>query len=68
VEISFICEARALPEMEECNARVFADKEMKRINREFHELINSATFGRFIWNTVAWNNLLKPVSDFEEKL
>jgi len=43
----------SLPEMEKCNARIFAHKEMKRINVEFHELIEHSTFARFIWNVVA---------------
>jgi len=46
-------EFESLPEMEKCNARIFGNKEMKRINIEFHTLIEHATFARFIWNTVA---------------
>jgi hypothetical protein len=46
-------EFESLTEMEKCNARIFAHKEMKRINAEFHELIDNSTFARFIWNTVA---------------
>ena len=42
-----------LQEMEKCNARIFENKEMKRINTEFHTLIDHATFARFIWNSVA---------------
>lgn len=42
-----------LPEMEKCNARIFENKEMKRIQSEFQALIDHATFARFIWNTVA---------------
>ena len=40
-------------EMEKCNARIFENKEMKRIQVEFHTLIEHATFARFIWNSVA---------------
>jgi len=42
-----------LPEMEKCNARIFENNEMKRIQSEFQALIDHATFARFIWNTVA---------------
>lgn len=42
-----------LSEMEKCNARIFAHKEMKRINAEFHGLIDHASFARYIWNTIA---------------
>jgi hypothetical protein len=42
-----------LHEMERINARIFNNKEMKRINTEFHALIDHASFARFIWNTVA---------------
>jgi hypothetical protein len=46
-------EFESLPEMEKINARIFKNKEMKRINVEFHTLIDHATFARFIWNAVA---------------
>jgi hypothetical protein len=46
-------EFKNLQEMEKCNERIFSHKEMKRINVEFHELIDHATFARFIWKTVA---------------
>ena len=46
-------EFESLAEMDKCNARIFDNKEMKRINAEFHELIDHATFARFIWNSVA---------------
>jgi hypothetical protein len=46
-------EFESLPEMEKCNTRIFAPKEMKRINKEFHELIDHATFARYVWNTIA---------------
>ena len=42
-----------LSEMERCNARIFDNREMRRIQTEFHTLIDHATFARFIWNTVA---------------
>jgi predicted nucleotidyltransferase len=42
-----------LQKMEKINARIFKNKEMKRINSEFHSLIDQASFARFIWNTVA---------------
>jgi hypothetical protein len=46
-------EFESLQEMEKCNARIFENKVMKRIQAEFHTLIEHATFARFIWNTVA---------------
>jgi hypothetical protein len=46
-------EFESLPEMEKCNARIFKNKEMKRIQAEFQTLIEHSTFNRFIWNTVA---------------
>ncbi len=45
-------EFEGLQEMEKCNARVFGAKEMKRIQAEFHTLIDNSTFARFIWNSV----------------
>ena len=42
-----------LPAMEKCNSRIFGNKEMKKIQAEFHTLIDHATFARFIWNKVA---------------
>jgi len=42
-----------LQEMEKCNARIFGNKEMKRIQAEFHTLIDSSTFARFVWNKIA---------------
>jgi hypothetical protein len=46
-------EFESLPEMEKCNARIFKNKEMKRIQAEFQTLIEHSTFNRFIWNTIA---------------
>ncbi len=46
-------EFESLPEMEKCNARIFAHRDMKRIQSEFHTLIDTSTFSRYIWNTVA---------------
>jgi len=46
-------EFKSLPEMEKFNAKIFGNKEMKRIQAEFHTLIDHTTFARFIWNTVA---------------
>ena len=46
-------EFESLQEMEKCNARIFDNKEMKRIQATFHTLIDHTTFARFIWNTVA---------------
>jgi hypothetical protein len=46
-------EFESLLEMERCSARIFDNKEMKRIQMEFHELIDNATFARFIWNAIA---------------
>lgn len=43
----------SLPEMEKCNARIFSHKEMKRIQSEFQTLIDTSTFARYIWNTIA---------------
>jgi hypothetical protein len=46
-------EFEKLQEMEKCNARIFENKVMKRIQVDFHTLIEHAIFVRFIWNTVA---------------
>ena len=46
-------EFESLQEMEKCSARIFSYKEMKRIQTEFHTLIDNSTFSRFIWNSVA---------------
>ena len=46
-------EFKDLQEMEKINARIFNNKEMKRINTEFHSLIDNASFARFMWNSVA---------------
>ena len=46
-------EFESTQQMEKCNERVFAHKEMKRINKEFHTLIDHTTFARYVWNTVA---------------
>ncbi len=45
-------EFESLPEMEKCNARIFAHREMKRIQSEFQSLIDTSTFSRYIWNTI----------------
>ena len=46
-------EFESLPEMERCNAKIFEDREMKRIQKEFQSLIDNSTFARFIWSSVA---------------
>ena len=46
-------EFESLQEMEKTQARIHADKEMKRIITEFNELIDQATSANFIWNSVA---------------
>ncbi|OGD45755.1 hypothetical protein A3K79_06655 [Candidatus Bathyarchaeota archaeon RBG_13_46_16b] len=43
----------SLQDMEKCNARIFENKEMKKIQTEFQTLIDHSTFTRFIWNSVA---------------
>jgi hypothetical protein len=42
-----------LLQMEKCNSRIFDKEEMKRIQEEFFKLIDTSTFSRFLWNTVA---------------
>lgn len=39
--------------MEKCNARVFKTREGKRIQADFYDQIDNATFTRSIWNSVA---------------
>ena len=46
-------EFESLQEMEKTQARIHANKEMKRIITEFNELIDQATSANFIWNSVA---------------
>ena len=46
-------EFESLQEMEKTQARIHANKEMKRIIAEFNELIDQATSANFIWNSVA---------------
>lgn len=46
-------EFESLPEMEKCNERIFSNREMKRIQSEFQTLIDTSTFARFVWNSIA---------------
>jgi len=46
-------EYQGLGQMEEINARIFADEGMKAIQAAFHELIEPATFCASIWRPVA---------------
>ncbi len=39
--------------MEEVNQRIFEDAVMKRINSDFHQLVDPATFSSWVWNSVA---------------
>ena len=42
-----------LQEMEKCSTRIFEDDGMKRIQEEFHTLIDHRIFAGHVWNTVA---------------
>ncbi len=42
-----------LLDMEKCNARVFKTREGKKIQADFYDQIDNATFTRSIWNSVA---------------
>ena len=42
-----------LVEMEEVNKRIFEDAMMKRINVDFHNLVEPATFSSCIWTAVS---------------
>ncbi len=42
-----------LKEMEETQAKLHENKEMKRIITEFNELIDQATSANFIWESIA---------------
>ncbi len=46
-------EFKNLQEMEKIQARLHANKEMKRIITEFNELIDQATSANFIWESIA---------------
>jgi hypothetical protein len=46
-------EYEGLVDMEKINKRIFEDKEMKRINEEFHALVEPAAFSSNIWSPVA---------------
>jgi len=46
-------EYKNLEELDKVNARMMKHKEMKEIHKEFHKLIDHATFTESIWNTVA---------------
>ena len=42
-----------LAQLEETDKRIFSDERMKKINADFHELIEPATFSATIWSEVA---------------
>lgn len=42
-----------IAEMDAINKRIFEDDVMKRINVEFHQLVEPATFSACVWNSVA---------------
>lgn len=46
-------EFESLESMEEIDRRIFENDEMKRISKEFHVLIDPATFTKGIWNKLA---------------
>jgi hypothetical protein len=46
-------EYESLAHMEDINKRIFEDEEMKRINEDFHQLVEPATFSASIWSPVA---------------
>jgi hypothetical protein len=46
-------EYQNLAEMEEINKRIFEDAVMKRINVDFHNLVEPATFSSCIWTAVS---------------
>jgi hypothetical protein len=43
----------SLLDMEKCSARIFKTKEGKKIQADFYDQIDNATFTRSIWNSVA---------------
>jgi hypothetical protein len=43
----------SLLDMERCSARIFKTKEGKKIQKDFYDEIDNATFTRSIWNSVA---------------
>ena len=43
-------EYESLAQMEEVNARIFADERMKRFDAEFHQSVEPATFSASIWS------------------
>jgi len=46
-------EYASLAEMDAINRRIFEDDVMKRINMEFHQLVEPATFSACVWNSIA---------------
>jgi len=46
-------EFNSLADMETSMARIFSDEGMKRIGREFHQLVESTSFSASIWYPVA---------------
>jgi hypothetical protein len=48
-----IWEYESLAQMELINKRIFEDAGMKRIQEEFRQLVEPATFSASIWNPVA---------------
>jgi hypothetical protein len=46
-------EYESLAEVERVSDRIFADEQMKKIGRRFHQLVESASFSTSIWYPVA---------------
>jgi hypothetical protein len=46
-------EYRSLGDLERINTKIFKDAEMKRINMDFHQIVEPATFSANIWSPVA---------------
>jgi hypothetical protein len=48
-----VWEYESLAQMDIINKRIFEDEVMKKINVEFHRLVEPATFSKCIWSPVA---------------
>ena len=48
-----VWEYKSLAQMEVINKRIFEDAGLKRIQEEFHQLLEPATFSKCIWSLVA---------------
>lgn len=48
-----VWEYESLAQMDVINKRLFQDLELKRIQEEFHQLVEPATFAKCIWSPVA---------------